>query len=209
MFVPKINQMHDRDEILNFIQHNSFGILISTNTEGVPWATHIPIELHFSADGTPVLHGHLSRANPHARILEANPQALAIFAGAHAYVSSSWYAQESVSTWNYSAVHVYGTIRILDTEELLAQVSRLTERYESGVEKPLYVAQMTAEKVRKELRGIIGFEMSLDDIHAKAKLSQNRNPQDFQNIVHELEKTEDAQAHLVAAEMRKLKREDL
>jgi transcriptional regulator len=206
MFIPKINLMEDRDDILNFIRHNSFGILISTNTEGMPWGTHIPIELEFLDGETPVLRGHVSKANPHAAILAHNPKALAIFAGAHAYVSSSWYEQENVSTWNYSAVHVYGMIRILTTEELLDNVTQLTKRYESGVDKPLYVEKMNSEMIRKELRGIVGFEMTLDDIHAKAKLSQNRKPADYQNIITELEKTGDAQAQGVAADMKKLRK---
>ena len=198
--------MGDRAALLDFIRHNSFGILIGNNTEGVPWGTHIPIELEFLEEGTPVLRGHVSKANPHAAILAQNPKALAIFSGAHAYVSSSWYAQENVSTWNYSAVHVYGTIRLLTQEELLDNVTKLTSRYEAGVEKPLYVQNMTLEKVMKEIRGIVGFEMTLDEIHGKAKLSQNRNPQDYDNIITELEKTGDAQAQGVADDMKNFKK---
>jgi transcriptional regulator len=191
---------------MDFIHAHSFATLISVNTEGVPIATHIPIELQTKSDGQPILRGHLSRANPHAKILQTTTQALALFTGAHTYISSSWYEQENVSTWNYSAVHVYGQVKILTDEELLASLEHLTARYESGVENPLYVSAMTAEKVRKEMRGIIGFEISLDDVQAKAKLSQNRSDQDYKHIVQALEKSPDAQAQEVAQKM-KAKRE--
>jgi transcriptional regulator len=202
MYIPKIFKVEDSADILDFIRKHSFGTLISVNAEGLPIATHIPIELDMSAENTPVLRGHVSRANPHAQLFGDNATALAIFTGAHTYISSSWYEQQNVSTWNYSAVHVYGRIRILTTDELHASVEKLTATYEAGVEKPLLVNQMSSEMVRKELRGIVGFELTMDDVQAKAKLSQNRKDADYQHIITELEKIDDAQAHQVAADMR-------
>ncbi len=202
MFVPKIFEVKDSKEILDFIRKNSFATLISVNADGLPIATHIPIELEMSAENVPTLRGHVSRANPHAQLFGGGATALALFTGAHSYVSSSWYEQENVSTWNYSAVHVYGRIRILTEEELRDSVEKLTATYEAGVEKPFLVPQMSNDYVKRELRGIVGFEMELDDVQAKAKLSQNRKDADYQHIVEQLEKTNDGQAHQVAAEMR-------
>ena len=226
MYIPKLFKMADAAEINDFIQQNSFVTLISVNADGSPVATHIPIEIVFlnnnlfensitqivdSNDFQPfiapktnfVLRGHVSRANPHVQLLAENPQALIIFQGAHSYVSSSWYTDPNVSTWNYSAVHVYGTVRALSENELLENVTKLTERYESGVENPYFVGKMPAEMVRRELRGIVGFELTPTDIQAKAKLSQNRKPADYQRVIENLEKSADPQAREVAAQMQK------
>jgi transcriptional regulator len=202
MYIPKIFKVEDNQEILDFIQKHSFATLISVNSDGLPIATHIPIELEMLDDNTPVLRGHVSRANPHAQLFTEGTSALAIFAGAHSYISSSWYEKENVSTWNYSAVHVYGTIRQLTEEELRESVEKLTSKYEAGVEKPLLVTQMSTDYVKRELRGILGFSMTLDDVQAKAKLSQNRKDADYQHIITQLEKTTDQQAQQIATEMR-------
>ncbi len=205
MYIPKLFKMDDHAEIFDFIRQNSFGILIISENN-VLVATHIPIELEFTSDNEPILRGHVSKANSHALLFEKNPQALAIFTGAHTYVSSSWYAQENVSTWNYTAVHVYGQIRVLTEDELLESVEKLTKKYESGVEKPLYVSDMSQEMVRKQIKGITGFELKIEDIQAKAKLSQNRTDEDYKNIVDKLEETPDFQAKEVARLMRQVRK---
>ncbi len=205
MYIPKLFKMDDHAEIFAFIRQNSFGILIISDND-VPIATHIPIEFELTSENEPILRGHVSKANPHALLFEKNPQALVIFTGAHTYVSSSWYAQENVSTWNYTAVHVYGHIRILSEEELLESVEKLTKKYESGVEKPLFVTDMSPEMVRKQIKGIAGFELKIEDIQAKAKLSQNRNEEDYKNVVEKLEETPDFQAKEVARLMRQMRK---
>ena len=205
MYIPKLFKMDDHAEIFDFIRQNSFGILINADND-VPVATHIPIELEFTDENEPILRGHVSKVNPHALLFEKNPQALVIFTGAHTYVSSSWYVQENVSTWNYTAVHVYGQIRVLSEDELLESVEKLTKKYESGVEKPLYVSDMSPEMVRKQIKGITGFELKIEDIQAKAKLSQNRTDVDYKNVVEKLEKTPDFQAKEVARLMRQVRK---
>ena len=202
MFIPKMFKVEEAADILDFIQKNGFATLISVNSDGLPIATHIPIALEMLADNTPVLRGHVSRANPQAQLFGNNQTALAIFTGAHTYISSSWYEQENVSTWNYSAVHVYGAIRVLTADELRSDVEKLTAKYEKGVEKPFLVPQMSPEMVNAQLKGIVGFELTLADVQAKAKLSQNRKDADYQHIIKKLEETDDAQAHQVAADMK-------
>ena len=205
MYIPKLFKMDDHAEIFDFISQNSFGILIISENN-VPIATHIPIELEFTDENEPILRGHVSKANPHALLFEKNPHALVIFTGAHTYVSSSWYAQENVSTWNYTAVHMYGQIRVLSEDELLESVEKLTKKYESGVEKPLFVSEMSSEMVRKQIKGITGFELKIEDIQAKAKLSQNRTDVDYKNVVEKLEETPDFQAKEVARLMRQVRK---
>jgi transcriptional regulator len=202
MYVPKINRIENQAEIFDFIKNNGFATLISVDTEGVPFATHIPIMLEKMANDEPILRGHVSRANPHAKLLLEGSHTLAIFHGPHAYISSSWYTHENVSTWNYSAVHVRGKIKILTADELWDSVSHLTAKYETSVDNPRLMEHMSTDFLKKEIKGIVGFEMTLDDVQAKAKLSQNRKDIDYQKIVEALEKTNEGQAHEVARQMR-------
>lgn len=201
MYIPKLFKIEDSDEIFNFIRQNAFGILVSVD-QHTPIATHIPMELEMISENEPILRGHVSRANPQARLFQNDTPALAIFTGAHTYISSSWYAQENVSTWNYSAIHVYGQIRILSDQELWESVEKLTEKYESNMEKPLYAGDMSQQMLQKQIKGIVGFELRIKEIQAKAKLSQNRNEEDYKNIVDKLDETPDFQAQEVARQMR-------
>ena len=205
MFIPKINTWNDDADIKAFIKENSFGILVMTDSENLPVATHIPILLEQTQSGTTVLQGHVSKANIASQLIGTASTALVIFQGAHAYVSSSWYEKENVSTWNYTAVHIYGKIRQLTQEELLKNVTHLTEKYENGMKQPRQVDSMSEEMVRKELRGIVGFEMTIDKVQAKRKLSQNRNNPDYINIVNELEHAPYAAAQLTGADMKKMR----
>jgi transcriptional regulator len=202
MYIPKINEEHDQERILDFIRKNSFAVLVSSNNN-VPTATHIPIELAFDEKNTPILRGHVARANPHWQLWQQPSQALVIFTGAHSYVSSSWYEKANVSTWNYLAVHVTGEIRIVDDETLYQSLKELTNKYEKPQEKPLYFDDLGENEIRKQMRGIVGFEIKVEKIEAKAKLSQNRNDKDYKHIVEKLQKTDDFQAHEIADEMEK------
>jgi transcriptional regulator len=204
MYISKINEENDQDKILDFIRKNSFGILVSCENN-IPMATHIPIELDLDENNAQILRGHVSKANPQWQIWEQNPKAMVIFSGAHSYVSSSWYEKENVSTWNYMAAHVYGSIRIVESEKLYEHLKILTNKYESNQEKPLYFEDLTEKEIRTQMRGIVGFEIVIERIEASAKLSQNRNDKDYKNIISQLNKTDDFQAHYVAQEMSQLR----
>lgn len=200
MYIPKINEEHDQERIFGFIRKNSFGIVVSSDNN-IPTATHIPMELDFERESTPILRGHVARVNPHWQLWAENSQVLVIFSGAHSYISSSWYEKENVSTWNYMAVHIYGTIKIVEGEKLFDSLKKLTNKYESFQEKPLYFEQLNEESLRKQMRAIVGFEINIERVEAKAKLSQNRNDNDYKNIINQLHKSTDSQAHEVADEM--------
>ena len=191
-----------RSRIFDFIRKNSFAVLVSSNNN-VPTATHIPIELAFDAQNNPILRGHVARANPHWQLWQQPSPALVIFTGAHSYISSSWYEKQNVSTWNYLAVHVSGEIRIVDDETLYESLKDLTNKYEKHQDTPLYFEQLGETEIRKQMRGIVGFEITVTNIEAKAKLSQNRNDKDYKHIVEKLNKTDDFQAHEIADEMEK------
>ena len=129
MYIPDLYKNEDQEAIRTFLKANAFGILIN-QTNGRLWATHIPLELEINKEGEDVLMGHISKENPQWTAFESNDEVLAVFTGPHSYISSSWYDHENVPTWNYMAVHVYGTIKIMEGEELLASLKELTNKYE-------------------------------------------------------------------------------
>lgn len=203
MYIPPKYKITDIEEIRSFIQYNSFGILVNVLDEK-PWATHIPLALETNAAGEDVLVGHISKANPQWKAFEVNPQVMAIFAAPHAYISSSWYNHENVPTWNYIAVHVYGRLRVMEGEELFQALKKLTDKYEANSEKPVQLEKMTPEYLQREMRGIVGFEIRIEEMHAAQKLSQNRDAENFQNVINELEKRNEGYDINIANAMKQL-----
>src|SRR5687768_14201459 len=196
MYIHSYSHVNDSKEILDFIQQNGFATLVSTVDEK-PWATHLPLVL--SNDGSE-LAGHVSRGNKAWRNF-SDAEVLCIFQGPHTYISSSWYDHENVPTWNYMAVHVYGTIKMLEGEELLASLKELTNKYEAHSQKPVTVEGMNKQYLEKEMRGIVGVSIKITSIEASFKLSQNRDDKNHAEIVSQLKKRGDASSANVADEM--------
>lgn len=204
MYIPTLFKQDNSEEVKAFLHKNSFGILVST-VGNKPWATHIPLELDTNAAGEDVLLGHVSRGNKQWRDFSNNEEVLAIFNGPHAYVSSSWYDHENVPTWNYIAVHVYGTLRIIEGDELLTSLKKLVNKYEATSEHPVSVEGMSKKMLESELKGIVGFEIKITSIEAAYKLSQNRDAHNKERIVEELTKRGDASSAAIAASMKSYK----
>jgi transcriptional regulator len=205
MYIPKYFKNENAEEISSFIKENGFGILIS-QLAGKLLATHIPLMLDKAANGSDILMGHISKANPQWKNFEQNEEVLAIFSGPHAYISSSWYDHENVPTWNYIAVHVYGKIRILEAAALKQQLSKLVDKYEAGRENPVRVENMSAAMLESQMRGIVGFEIEISDIQAVKKLSQNRDAENYARIVDKLEESGEAGAAEIVRKMNRAKR---
>lgn len=199
MYTAKVNRNENTEELLDFIQANGFAILVST-IEGKPWATHIPLLL--SRDKKK-LQGHIAKGNKQWKEWNEDTEVLAIFSGPHTYISSSWYDHENVSTWNYMAVHVYGKVKIQTEHELLNSLKELTDKYEKQSEKPVSVDRMNPNYVKREMLGIVGFEIEISKIEAAYKLSQNRDAKNHEAIVTELEKRGDQESIAIATEMKK------
>ncbi len=204
MYIPDIYRNDDPEEISRFIRANGFATLVTT-ADGNPWATHLPLMLRETAGGQ-FLHGHLSIENPQARELQG-AKILAIFLGPDAYISSSWYDHENVPTWNYIAVHAYGTARVLDHDQTIAHLSELTRHYEQGLENPVSVEDLS-EKTMRQARAIVAFEIRIDELHAKQKLSQNRDQANHEAVIRALEKRAEGRDQEIAREMRRQRRSD-
>lgn len=204
MFVPKYFKVKDRDEVLEFIKVNSFATIVTT-IKGKPIATHVPVQLKQQGDQY-FITGHLAYGNPQWRTFESAESVLVIFQGAHAYISSSWYEHENVPTWNYQAVHVYGKATILTGDALREDLTKLLEKYEQHREHAVLWETLSPELLEKELKGIVGFSIQMEEIEAAYKLSQNRNDTDYDNIVKQLQQQGDIASTQLAEVMKANKR---
>lgn len=189
MYIPEYFRVRDHAHAITFMQANPFAILISSTDEG-PFATHLPLSVRGTGDQL-LLRGHVVKANPHWSYLEQQPHCLTIFHGPHAFVSTANYTtRETVPTWNYGAVHVYGDARLFSSEEeLQSMLHELIATFE-----PAFADQWSSlrEAYRERmLSHIVGFEIAVTKIEAKFKLSQNRTLEEQSNIIKSLEKAED------------------
>jgi transcriptional regulator len=200
MYIPEHFRLRHDEEGIAFMQANPFAILISS-TEFGPYATHLPLSVHQTQEEV-VLRGHVAKANPHWRYLEQQSQCLTIFHGPHSYISPTNYtAHESVPTWNYAAVHVYGNARLFTQEQdVHSMLNELINTFE-----PAYRAQWEelSPKFRDSmLRQIVGFQIVATKIEGKFKLSQNRTREDQANVITSLENSEDSTISGVARMMK-------
>jgi len=200
MYIPKLFKNDNIDDIRDFVAEHGFAILVN-RTDGKLWATHIPLILGTDRNGKDILHGHIAKANPQWKDFISEEEVLVIFTGSHAYISSSWYDHENVPTWNYTAVHMYGSIRILNTEELLASLEKLVNKYETGSEHPVDVKTMSKQVINENIHGLVGFEISISEVHSAKKLSQNRDDKNYEHIIHKLKEQNNENATMVAKSM--------
>ena len=196
MYIPHHYKNENLEEVKEFLKHNSFGILIN-QVAGKPWATHIPLELDVDDQGNDILVSHISKANPQWKNFEENSEVLCIFNGPHSYISSSWYKEEEVPTWNYIAVHVYGTIEILNEEAVLASLHKLVDKYEANSKNPISIYSLS-KKTMRQIKGVVGFQIKIDKIQAAYKLSQGRE-HDHSQIISALEEQKTSGAKEVAS----------
>ena len=199
MYVPNMFKVTNLEEIHAFIEANSFATLVTTE-KGKPIATHLPMDMKKQGEDY-YLTGHLAYGNRQWRTFDG--EVLAIFQGPDAYISSSWYEHEEVPTWNYQAVHVYGQATIVENEELIEDLTLMLRKYEENREHPVLWDTLSSELLEKELKGIVGFKIRINEIQAAYKLSQNRNKKDFRNIIEQLSYEGNQKLEQIAKEMDK------
>jgi len=205
MYIPHSYKNENIAEVKDFITQNSFGILINT-VDGKPWGTHIPLELDMDENGKDVLMGHIAKANPQWENFEDNPEVLCIFNGPHSYVSSSWYKEEEVPTWNYIAVHIYGKLKIIEGDLLMEHLKKLVDKYESDSKDPIKIENLS-KNTMKQVRGVVGFQIEIKEIQAAYKLSQGRE-HDHSKIISELKGTNNPHSKQIAKEMGNFQKDD-
>ena len=198
LYTPRFNVM-EADDVRPFVAAVATAQLVTVGEDGVPDATFLPVLWEDDR-----LVGHLARANTHwRRIVDGSP-ALAIVTGPDAYVSPSWYATKAehgkvVPTWNYSVVHLRGPVVVHDDAAWVRSlVTRLTDRHESPRDEPWAVSDAPDDYIDKNLRPIVGVELVVASVEAKAKLSQNRSDADRAGVASGLAADGRDPARLVA-----------
>jgi transcriptional regulator len=187
MYVPKHFLVEDPAWIRGFIDEHRFATLV-TVLDGEPFATHLPLLYDPRKGPNGTLRGHVARANPHWKSFRDSAQ-LAIFTGPHAYVSPTWYRASgpAVPTWNYTAVHAYGRAQIVEeasaVEDLLR---RLTDREEAAFTERYSVDALEREYLEHMMGQIVAFEIPVLRFEAKAKLNQNRTPEERRRVADAL-----------------------
>lgn len=184
MYTPPEFSITDENIIDEFLWNNAFGILTAPDTTGIPIASHLPFVME-KVNETRFFYTHVANGNGLSE-LKNGDTVLMIFTGEHGYISSSWYASVNVPTWNYQAVHVYGTVERLNQEELYAQLKKLTAHYEKTVDGHINPDELPGRMIHGYLQHITGLKITATKTEAKFKLSQNRNQKDFGLIIKEL-----------------------
>jgi transcriptional regulator len=201
MYIPKSFAVTDPAILYPFMQANNFAALVSPH-EGATVATHLPLLID-SERG--ILSGHFARANPQWKSLDGTQEALVIFQGAHTYISPSWYEQmPSVPTWNYTIVHAYGTPRLIhEAARLRPLLVALVDYHEGGFDAAWDMAVLDAHEgyMDKMMAAIVGFEMPINRLEGKFKLSQNRTTGDQAGVIAALLASDAPQDRAVAGLM--------
>ncbi|EWT00790.1 transcriptional regulator [Intrasporangium oryzae NRRL B-24470] len=215
MYVPAFNAM-PQSEVDSFLAAQAAAQLITVGPDGRPDATLVPIVTTRRSDpdapgdgpaGLRVL-AHLARQNDHWQRITDGAPVLLVVAGPDAYISPGWYATKRehgrvVPTWNYTAVHLSGTVTVHDDPDwVLDVVTRLTHRHEAHRAAPWAVTDAPAKYIRGRLRAIVGIEVLVDTVEGKAKLGQNRSDADREGAVEGLLAEPGDDAHAVGLAMR-------
>jgi transcriptional regulator len=198
VYVPHFNAMVE-PELHRLVTAVGSAELVTVGADGYPQATLLPV---IWDDQRLVF--HMARANPHWREIEPDAPALAVVAGPQAYVSPAWYPSKEehgrvVPTWNYTAVHVTGRAQVYDDPAWLRDaVTDLTSLHERDRERPWSVGDAPERYLDKQLRAIVGIELTIETVEGKAKLSQNRSEQDQAGVVDGLRQEGGPREHQVA-----------
>lgn len=183
MYIPAHFREHDPQKLFDFIEQHSFALLVS-QLDGEPFATHMPFLLDRRAGPHGTLIGHVARANPHWETIDT---VLAIFSGPHAYISPTWYEAENVvPTWNYTAVHAYGTLHVIDDHDATVQVVRdMVAYYEASLPQPWTICEGD-EFIDKLARSIVAFRIPIACLEGKWKLNQNQPRERREKVIRAL-----------------------
>jgi transcriptional regulator len=179
MYIPKAFAESDSATLYQFMRENNFAVLV-THQAGQMVATHLPVMVDAEQG---LLKAHMARANEQWQHFDSS-EVLLIFQGPHAYISPTWYqTQPSVPTWNYAAVHVYGVPRLVEDGAAVRHMLReLVQTHERGRERE-WTMDLPEDYLQKMMQAIVAFEIPIERIEGKFKLSQNRSDADQASVI--------------------------
>lgn len=210
MYIPRSHAEDRPDELAAFVAANPLGTLVTATPAGELYASHLPFVFHAAAGEHGVLEAHLARANRHHELPRGGGDALVVFTGPDAHITPNWYVEKTthgrvVPTWNYIAVHAYGTLRFIEDEAWLREhLKRLVDRHEgeraaTGGGVPWRVEDAPSEFITQQLKAIVGVEIRVTRLEGKWKMSQNRSAESIDGVIAGLTASPKATDHEVAA----------
>lgn len=201
MYVPSAFSITDLNVLHDFIEQHSFGTLISQKNDE-PFATHLPVLLDRNQGKQGRLIGHFAKANPQAEIKQYQ-SVLTIFHGPHAYISPTWYeAPNTVPTWNYLAVHVYGRYSVIDDLcELKDVLEEYVNFYEGSQPSQWSMQNVDSTLINQLLKGIVGFTIEIERIEGKFKLNQNHPVERQEKVINHLKQQSGDNSQAIATLM--------
>lgn len=187
MFQPQMFE-ETRSEVMHDLMHaHPFAALV-TDVLGQVTADHVPLVLHPGTGEHGALHGHIAHGNPLFRNTTGPIPALAIFQGPQGYVTPSWYPSKRehgkvVPTWNYVIVHARGILQFQqDPDWLMHHLHDLTQAHESHRPEPWQVSDAPEDFIQRQLRGLVGFELTITELSGVWKVSQNKTAADLAGV---------------------------
>lgn len=202
MYNPQKYKSSDQNEVFDLMDRNPFATVI-TVVEGKPFISHLPLT-PIKIGGGFELKGHLARANPHWKFL-AKSQVTVIFHGPHTYITPEWYAVNDVPTWNYTTVHLTGTVELIESKdglvECLKELTSQVERHWSSGWEFFIPGDLEDDAL---VKAIVGFRITVNELSFKKKLSQNRSPEDRTGVLKGLATRNDDNSRAILSEMKKL-----
>lgn len=200
LYLPKRYESNDPVAAMQVMREFPFATVITAHPEGCQ-VSQLPLLAEMRGEKI-ILVGHLARANPHWKLL-AMHKTIVQFQGPNAYITPTWYEHCDVPTWNYVTVHGEGRAKLLESE---AEVTECVRALSAAIEP----ADGWKFEVPEDLQGklakaIVGFELGFDSWQLKCKLSQNKTPQDFENVIAGLKKRSDDGSKQVSQWMQALK----
>lgn len=184
MYIPAHFRIENQEELFAFMKAHPLAIVCS-NAEKIPEVTYLPFSISFRGKNM-VLTSHFSAANPHAELLKDGDDVLVIFKGQDAYISPSLYEKkENVPTWNYMAVHASGKFLLTNSDEQKEKVLlEMIDTFDSNYRKQW--DELSPEYVSRMLKGIVAFEIEVEKLEGKFKLSQNKTKGEQEKIAASL-----------------------
>ncbi|WP_026914013.1 FMN-binding negative transcriptional regulator [Christiangramia portivictoriae] len=201
MYRPKKYRKDDDQFILPFLRKHPFATFILKGEDLL--ATHIPVLIQQTEDGSWKLFSHIANHNRQKQFLKDDVEVLVIFHGAHSYISSSWYKEADISTWDYSAVHVNGKIKLQSDTELRASLDELVANFEKEQENPFYYNQIPKKMLEEHLPLITGFWIEPVKVEGIAKLHQSYHSEDVDRVIRKLDASEDPLRKQISEDIKK------
>ncbi len=182
----------DKENLIEFMRNHPFITLIGCDSRGRIGATQIPVLVEETEEKL-FLYGHIAKKSDHHQAFEENPIVLALFTGAHTYVSGSWYSgnPHQASTWNYISIHARGQVKFLDETALIGLLKKLSLQFENNnTSSSTIYDNLPVDYKEKLIKAIIAFEIEVTELDNVYKLSQNRDEKSYDNIVQQLKQKE-------------------